>query len=327
MAQKRKRKTYRIRYDRIIFVVAILAVMILIMTSCISSCTKKMREDKPGGTVENDLVIPDATEQTTMQASTEPPVAYATVSMGADKVNTGDLILVNAEYPCIFDDEQVQSGTSPDISFVTIKSILDTKSERHYTAADWTVGLDRDAALAMDAWFEAFYEESGNTDLRMIGGYNADASDPDFRTGRTLTIGIFPDNGSSYAYKAEGEYAWIAEHASEYGFILRYPEDKDSYFDDTITSRRTATFRYVGIAPAGYIAQNGLCLEEFLETVKTYTIDSMLEVTVDGVNYGMYYVSANGGSTATTFSVPSDEKSYEISGNNMDGFVISVKLD
>lgn len=326
MAQKRKKQTYRVRYDRIIFVLAILAVLILIMTSCVSSCTKRMREDKPGGTVENDLTVPDTTEPTTMQASTEPPVAYATVSLSSDKVNTGDLVLVNAAHPCTFDDEEVQSGTSADISFVTIKSILDTKTERHYTAADWTVGVDRDAALAMDAWFEAFYQETGNTDLRMIGGYKADASDLDFRAGRTLTIGVFPDSGSSYAYKAEGEYAWIAEHAADYGFILRYPEDKDSYFDDDITSRRTATFRYVGIGPAGYIAQNGLCLEEFLETVKTYTIDNLLEVTVNGENYGMYYVPANAGSTATTFSVPSDEKTYEISGNNMDGFVISAKL-
>ena len=53
---------------------------------------------------------------------------------------------------------------------------------------------------------------------------------------------------------------WLTEHCDEYGFILRYPEDKEE-----ITGwYEPWHFRYVGEDAAGYIMENGLCLEEFI---------------------------------------------------------------
>ncbi len=330
MAQAPRRKTYRIRYDRIIFVLAILAVLILILTSCISSCAKKDDGEKDSS-VQDDMSATDTISNSSGQSvsitTTEPPkVTYATVSLNAEDVYRGDLVLFNAAHPSQFDASGIAAGTSDDVQFVTIKSVLDTKSEKHYTAKDWEVGIDKDAANAMDAWLEAFYEQSGNTDIRMIAGYSNESEDLDYRTGRTLKLGIFPDSGSSYFYKAEGTFAWAAENAKNYGFILRYPEGKESFFDDTITSNTTATFRYVGIPAATYITDNNLCLEEYLESVKSYTIDNMLKVTNGTTTYGMYYAAANPNGT-TEISVPANEDTYEISGNNMDGFVVTVTLD
>jgi len=57
---------------------------------------------------------------------------------------------------------------------------------------------------------------------------------------------------------AEG---WLAAHASEYGFILRYPEDKTEL---THTAYEPWHYRYVGVAAAREITARGLCLEEYL---------------------------------------------------------------
>ena len=330
MAQNTRKKNYRVRYDRIIFVILILAVLILILSSCISSCGKKKEHGavNPDNPLEDQLeTLPDGQPVPTTEAAAPPPGGYQTITKASDDIHSGDLILVNAEYPCDFDETAISDGTSTDISFVTIKSVLDTKTEKHYTAADWEVGLDRTAAYAMDAWFEAFYQATGNTDIRMIKGYTADSGDYDFRAGRTLTMGIYPDNGSSNFYKPEGDYAWLDEHAAEYGFVVRYPEDKLAQFDDTITSRTSATYRYVGIAAATYMRSNSLCLEEFLKEIKNYSIDSMLRVSSGDAQYGMYYIPANVASAETSFAVPSGDGSYTISGNNVDGFVITVFLN
>ena len=58
----------------------------------------------------------------------------------------------------------------------------------------------------------------------------------------------------------EKECQWMAEHCQEYGFIIRYPADKQE-----ITEINTEPWhlRYVGIPVATYIMENGLCLEEF----------------------------------------------------------------
>lgn len=54
---------------------------------------------------------------------------------------------------------------------------------------------------------------------------------------------------------------WLTEHCAEYGFIARYPENKQE-----ITGWwEPWHFRYVGQTAAKYMMENGLCLEEFVE--------------------------------------------------------------
>lgn len=57
------------------------------------------------------------------------------------------------------------------------------------------------------------------------------------------------------------EYAWLEAHAAEYGFVLRYPKDKE---DITMISYEPWHYRFVGHTAAAYIKANGLCLEEYV---------------------------------------------------------------
>lgn len=54
---------------------------------------------------------------------------------------------------------------------------------------------------------------------------------------------------------------WLAEHCHEYGFILRYPKDKE----DITGWYEPWHFRYVGVDAATYIMEKGICLEEFVQ--------------------------------------------------------------
>lgn len=68
--------------------------------------------------------------------------------------------------------------------------------------------------------------------------------------------GLAIDLGST----TEG-YAWLAEHAPEYGFILRYPEDKIHW---TGIMYERWHFRYVGRELALELQTNNLTVEEYL---------------------------------------------------------------
>lgn len=57
-------------------------------------------------------------------------------------------------------------------------------------------------------------------------------------------------------------YQWMSQHCQEYGFIVRFPKDKE---DVTGIIYEPWHFRYVGVEAATYIMENDLCLEEFLE--------------------------------------------------------------
>lgn len=57
------------------------------------------------------------------------------------------------------------------------------------------------------------------------------------------------------------EFSWLLEHAREYGFILRYPENKTEI---TGVMYEPWHWRYVGKEAAAAMHQSGQCLEEYL---------------------------------------------------------------
>jgi len=64
----------------------------------------------------------------------------------------------------------------------------------------------------------------------------------------------------------EPETQWMAENCARFGFILRYPADKE---DITEINYEPWHLRYVGVEVATYIMDNGLCLEEFYNQLMT----------------------------------------------------------
>ncbi len=307
-----KKRNYTVRYDRIIGALIALIFISLVIAGLVSyTKQKKTKSDQPP------LSINSAQNEETLRN-------YPSISIENTKIHSGNLILVNDTYPCLFDTKAIEAGTSSDVTLTTIKSLLDSKKNgiTPYTASDWVVSLDRVAARAMDQWLETFYHETGLNQIRMIRGYQTDGITPDFRTGRTLMLGIF-EKTDSHTYHPDGEYAWIAEHAADYGFITRYPEGKESYFN-TIPESRDAIFRYVGLPAAAYIQKYHLCLEEFIEQIKDYHVENMLTITNGSKTYGMYYTQANSSGEKTEIQIPSDDAVYDISGNNIDGFIITI---
>jgi len=62
-------------------------------------------------------------------------------------------------------------------------------------------------------------------------------------------------------YANTPEAKWLKEHAHEYGFILRYPADKE---DITKIVYEPWHFRYVGREHAQEIKKLNICLEEYV---------------------------------------------------------------
>ncbi len=60
-------------------------------------------------------------------------------------------------------------------------------------------------------------------------------------------------------------YGWLANHAHEYGFVQRYPEDKTKI---TGISYEPWHYRYVGIEAATEMYEKNLCLEEYIDSLK-----------------------------------------------------------
>lgn len=79
-------------------------------------------------------------------------------------------------------------------------------------------------------------------------------------------LGIAVDINADKTQSTNDEvYAWLAENAHHYGFILRYPQGKEEI---TGTSYEQWHYRYVGTENAKIIYEKQICLEEFIESTE-----------------------------------------------------------
>ena len=133
-------------------------------------------------------------------------------------------------------------ATSGFRSYATQKAIFDRKAaERGEQAANRSVAKpgysEHQTGLAMDI--------EGETTLG---------------TGLTAAFGESPEG------------IWVAEHCHEYGFIIRYPEDKTSI---TGYIYEPWHIRYVGVEAATEITQLGVTFEEYILLIRGDRIEEL----------------------------------------------------
>lgn len=354
MAKEAKKRKYRVRYDRVVVVVLIMITIAVIATSCVKAVFGENPPDvmnhnssftasTPG---ESDSV-PEPSQDSTVTVTSENttgeaqdmtsapeipaesgiPDGYKKEFYTYDDIYKGDLVLVNAEYEYKF--------LTDDIDVVTLVG----NRNDYYSSGDYVTSLDRAVLHQLNAMIEAFAVANNleTTDIFVQDGYRTyeeqvdrhntgksrtfEAGHTDYHTGRTFDM-FYNDSesGTGVAYfSAKGNYEWFAENAGNYGFIVRFPEDKQEI---TGEKPRAYTYRYVGIPHAVYINSNNLCMEEYIEELKSHTIDNPLEIIADGRNYSVYYTAAEI-SDVNEILVPSN-KMYTVSGNNADGFIVTV---
>lgn len=137
-------------------------------------------------------------------------------------------------------------------------------------------------------------------------------------SGFTVDLAI---QGASRILEYDGldEESWVIENCAKYGFIVRYPSDKV-----TATSQNGCVWhlRYVGNLHAAIMSENNLCLEEYVNWLKSYSLNATpLSYLSGGVQYEIYYTAYMGDITPLRVPVSGN---YTISGNNIDGFIVSA---
>ncbi len=92
--------------------------------------------------------------------------------------------------------------------------------------------------------------------------YSARPGHSEHQTGYAIDL-----NSIAYSFADTAEGKWVAANCYKYGFILRYPQNKES---QTGYRYEPWHIRYVGTALAKEIYDSGLCLEEFFGITSIY---------------------------------------------------------
>ena len=124
--------------------------------------------------------------------------------------------------------------------------------------------------------------------------------------------------------EAKPALEWLKKNAYKYGFVFRYPTDKA---DITGISDENAQYqlRYVGKAHALFMNEFNLCLEEYISYLKTFKYgENHLLIYFIGTAYEIFYVEAEEDVTEIRLAF---DAVYEVSGNNADGFFVTIYRD
>ena len=255
---------------------------------------------------------------------------FSSELMDDDDIFNGTLILVN--------NDNEYKGKGEDL--VSVYDVKDKDGTESYTVMSADVKLKKDAADALNEMLKAFAKETGRDDIVVDGGYRSKeeqqelfnaaedksaAAKPgfsDYHAGYSIDFGISGADGMVEDFDGTGDYSWFEENSYKYGYILRYPDGKK---DSTGYDYRPWHFRYVGKEHAYYIVKNSLCLEEYVEQVRTYSYENdHLTFQDDDNNYYevYYYPKDEENKDMTMVAVPSGIP-YTISGDNKDGFIIA----
>lgn len=233
-----------------------------------------------------------------------------------EQIYKGDLLLVNKDYPVKKD------SIRSDIINLNHNSEL----VRGYVIFDRNLRLSKDVVKKFLNVVDAAGKESVNHFLISSGYrdfqeqkqlYEKMGSDYALPAGYSEhNLGLSLDVGSTQKkMEKAAEGKWIEENVWKHGFVLRYPKNKSNI---TGIQYEPWHIRYVGLPHSAIMQKKNFTLEEYLDFLKE---EKEISTEVEGKKYTVSYYKVSGNMKV---NVPAN-KQYEISGNNMDGVIVTVQ--
>jgi D-alanyl-D-alanine carboxypeptidase len=244
-----------------------------------------------------------------------------------NEIYTGDLILVNNNIPFHFNNQK------------DLVSVYDNKNSS-YKVKDKNVLLKQNILKPLNTMMSHYINKTDNKDIIIVSGYRTAAyqqmlfdkkkseigeketkklvalpGSSEHHTGLAFDLGALSNSGVMGDFDGTGKQAWFIENAYQYGFIVRYQTEKE-----TITGfvNEPWHLRYVGIPHAQIMKGKNMCLEEYIDYLKQFEYKGK-KLETDA--FEIYFVKADNGKTQ--IPVPNN-KEYTVSGNNVDGFIVTV---
>lgn len=232
-------------------------------------------------------------------------------------IHSGLLILVNSEHPIQHMERPVLAPAVPgsDILLDTRAAAMLSGLISRLGAAGEIVPVSgwRSVEEQQEIW-DGSMRENGEEFTRK---YVALPGCSEHQTGLAIDLALRAD--SIDFIRPEFPYDGICGRfralAADYGFVERYQSGKE---DITGIAAEPWHFRYVGRPHARIMCDMGLCLEEYVEYLRSYPYpERLLEVRGE-----IYEAEVGFAGARDALGLP--DAPYQVSGNNVDGYIYTL---
>lgn len=232
-------------------------------------------------------------------------------------IHSGLLVLVNAEHPIRRRERPVLAPAAPGSDV-----LLDTRAAAMLTGLISRLGAAGEI-VPVSGWrsmreqreiWDGSMAENGTEFTRK---YVALPGCSEHQTGLAIDLALRSDNIDFIRpdFPYDGICGRFRALAADYGFIERYQAGKEHI---TGIAAEPWHFRYVGRPHARLMSDNGLCLEEYVEMLRSYPYPERLLETRGGV----YEADVGFAFAKSELELP--DAPYQISGNNVDGYIYTL---
>lgn len=245
------------------------------------------------------------------------------IELHRKNIHTGNLILVNADYPY---NEQVNETDLVNVD----KSACDVLLERRAVTLlsklmEEINGWGQISAVSgwrsMQEQENIYAQSLKENGSEFTQKYVALPGHSEHQTGLAIDLALTSDNIDFIRpdFPYTGICQTFRELSRQYGFIERYPQKKESI---TGIAHEPWHFRYIGVPHAEIMKKNDLCMEEYIPFIKQFAYgEQKYNFTVAQKNFSVSYLPA---SEAEVVCIEiAEDVPYTISGNNIDGYIIT----
>ena len=244
-----------------------------------------------------------------------------TVILRISDIYRGNLLLVNASHPLMSDSSDDLIPADPRFPDIRLKrgaaNVLQMILEKVSAGSAIVPVSGYRSREEQTSIFEKSLIENGEEFTRK---YVALPGCSEHETGLAIDLALNGPNidfiRPNFPY--DGICGAFRHIAPEHGFIERYPAGKE---DITGISHEPWHFRYVGCPHSEIMSERGLTLEEYTDFIRRFNTGKRLVYNGKCSAAEVFFVPSAGEMTAVSLS----EKDISvISGNNVDGFIVTV---
>lgn len=217
----------------------------------------------------------DTADESAPEIESEPE----TEPQSGPSVNDWELMLVNPSHP-------LPEGYTPELETITEdfrvdKRIADSVKLMFIKAKEDGIDLKICSAYRTEEYQQILFDNkrdeylaAGQDEQQAVAAAATIIAKPgtsEHHTGLALDIVTPSYQSLDDGFAGTPAFKWLNENAHKYGFILRYPKDKQ---DITEIIYEPWHYRYVGENNAALMKQSGECLEEYLLSVEHRRTDT-----------------------------------------------------
>ena len=241
------------------------------------------------------------------------------ILLSHSRIYSGSLILVNSKYSFSqhAPDVLTSVGRQKDILMERQAAVLLDKLMSEINGWDFIVPVSGYRPFEEQ---QKIWDDTVKTDgIEFARKYVAYPGHSEHQTGLAIDLGLKQEKIDFICpeFPYQGICQKFRELAADYGFIERYPSEKEAV---TGIGHEPWHFRYVGKGHASYIMENNLCLEEYIELLQNHTYQNPLTFEYDSTSYGVFWFNED--EIPYTAFIP-DGYQYNISSDNCGGVIVT----